>query len=237
MSGFVSPNIVTEGLVLYLDAANSRSYPGSGSTWYDLSTVKNNGTITGATHSPSIKNGVFSFDGTNDLIDLNKTYCGAGEPLGSGSVSYTLEAWIYVETSQGSTTDADSIIGNTSNEGVGMQVGISSSAPRINYGARNTNNFYSSTFSYSTWTHVTLSRIDGVSVRGYLNGIFDTSTDSTNLTIGGSSYTDMQIGNSSTRVTGYFDGYIAMVRIYNIGLTDSQVLQNYNAHRARFFGV
>ena len=105
----------------------------------------------------------------------------------------------------------------------------------MNYGARFTSNFYGSEFSYNTWTHVCLSRIGGTSVRSYLNGNFDTSTGVNNLEIvDGQTIGNMTIGNSSPRVTGFYDGLIAVVRIYNIGLSDDQVKQNYNALRGRF---
>ena len=231
-----SPRIVRDGLLLYLDAGNTKSYPGSGTTWYDLSPIKNNGIFTNGPIYSSLGGGSIEFDGSNDFIDLNKTYIGTGEiETGQANGNYTLEAWINVRSSQGTTTDADSIIGNTSTYGVGMQVGISGSSPRINYGGRSTNNFYSSTFSYNTWVHVCLSRVGGSSVRTYLNGEFDVSTSASSLEVAsGQSYTEMRIGNSSGRVTGYYDGYIALVKIYNIGLTDSQVAQNFTATRGRF---
>jgi len=230
-----NPRIVTDGMVLALDAGNTKSYPGSGSTWTDLSGI-NNASLNGATFS-SFGGGSIEFDGTNDYVDLGgKTYIGSGEiETGEANGNYTLEAWINVRSSQGTATNADSIIGSTSTYGVGMQVGISGSSPRINYGARGTSNFYSSTFSYNTWTHVVLSRIGGTSVRTYLNGQFDISNAATNLEVAaGQSYGGMQIGNSSPRVTGYYDGYIAIARIYKIGLTDEQVKQNFNATRSRF---
>jgi len=232
-----NPRIVTDGLLLALDAGNSKSYPGSGTTWTDLSGI-NNASLNGATYS-SFGGGSIEFDGTNDYVDLGgKTYIGSGEiERGEANGNYTLEAWINVRSSQGTNTNADSIVGNTTFYGVGMQVGISGSSPRINYGARGTTNFYGSTFSYNTWTHVVLSRIGGTSVRTYLNGQFDTSTGKNNLEVtGGQSYEygAMQIGNSSTRIDGYYDGYISIVRIYKIGLTDEQVKQNFNATRSRF---
>jgi hypothetical protein len=230
-----NPRIVTDGLVLALDAGNTKSYPGSGTTWYDLSGI-NNASLNGATYS-SFGGGSIEFDGTNDYVDLGgKTYIGSGEiETGEANGNYTLEAWINVRTSQGTNLSADSIVGSTGSYGVGMQVGISGSSPRINYGARSTNNFYSSTFSYNTWTHVVLSRIGGTSVRTYLNGQFDTSGAVTDLEVAaGQSYGGMQIGNSSPRITGYYDGYIAIARIYKIGLTDEQVKQNFNATRGRF---
>ena len=60
-----NPRIVTDGLVLCLDANAKRSYSGSGSTWYDLTTNGNNATIVNATHN---SNGYFTFDGTGDYM-------------------------------------------------------------------------------------------------------------------------------------------------------------------------
>jgi len=195
----------------------------------------NNFSINGASYS-SVGGGSIEFDGVNDYVNSNgKTYIGSGEIAVGGNGSYTLEAWINVRTSQGTTTNSDSIVGSSSTYGVGMQVGINGTSPRINYGARGKSNFYSSNFSYNTWTHVCLSRIGGVSVRSYLNGQLDTTTSSGNLWVpGDQTIGEMRIGNSSPRVTGYYDGYISIVRIYNIGLTDEQVLQNFNATRGRF---
>lgn len=65
-----SPTIVRDGLVMYLDAANVKSYPGTGTTWTDLSGNSNNGTlINGATFSAS-NNGVIEFDGVDDYADF-----------------------------------------------------------------------------------------------------------------------------------------------------------------------
>ena len=64
MSGFVGPEITTDGLRLCIDAANLNSYPGSGTTVFDLSGFGNNGVLTG---SPTVSNGVFQFNGSNYL--------------------------------------------------------------------------------------------------------------------------------------------------------------------------
>lgn len=65
MSYHNNPRIVTDGLVLCLDANAKRSYSGSGSTWYDLTTNGNNATIVNATYN---SNGYFTFDGTGDYM-------------------------------------------------------------------------------------------------------------------------------------------------------------------------
>ena len=59
------PKIVTDNLVFFLDAANTKSYPGTGTTWTDMMGT-NNGTIDGATFNTN----VFDFDGTDDYADL-----------------------------------------------------------------------------------------------------------------------------------------------------------------------
>lgn len=68
---YTGPNIVTDGLVLYLDAANTKSYPGSGTTWNDLSGNGNNGTLINGYIFNSIGNGNLVFDGSNDYVNIN----------------------------------------------------------------------------------------------------------------------------------------------------------------------
>ena len=67
-----NPNIVTDGLVLCLDAANKRSYPGTGTTWTDRSANGNNGTLTNGPTFDSANGGSIVFDGTNDYVTTTK---------------------------------------------------------------------------------------------------------------------------------------------------------------------
>ena len=60
------PRIPTSGLIFYLDAANTRSYPGSGTTWTDLSGNGNTGTLTNGPTYSSANGGQIVFDGSND---------------------------------------------------------------------------------------------------------------------------------------------------------------------------
>ena len=68
-----NPSIVKSGLILYLDAANKKSYPGSGSTWYDLSKNGRNGTITNAVWS-SANGGIFTMDTTQYITTTNTDF-------------------------------------------------------------------------------------------------------------------------------------------------------------------
>lgn len=85
-----SPKIVTDGLVLYLDAANPKSYPGTGTTWYDLSGYGEHGTIlTGVTHDSSNK-GSFNFNGNDQIITTS---------FNQILPNMTWDAWIYCNSS------------------------------------------------------------------------------------------------------------------------------------------
>ena len=232
MSQAYGPNIVTEDLIMLVDPANPKCYSGSGTAVKDL--VRGQvGTMNGSMTVDADKR--FVFDGSNDYINMNKTYIGGDDIAFSDATHYTLEAWIYVHTSQGTTTSADSIVGNRSSYGVGMQVGISNSNPRINFGARSTSNFYGSEFSYNQWYHVVWAKQDNSFTRVFMNGVLDTTSSITSYDVpSGQAYSNMSIGNSSGRVTGFYDGLMGPVAIYKRGLSDAEIIQNFNAHRGRF---
>ena len=65
-----SPNIIADGLLMYVDAANRRSYPGTGNTWYDLSGNNNHMTLVNGVGFSTANGGVLITDGTNDYIEL-----------------------------------------------------------------------------------------------------------------------------------------------------------------------
>ena len=98
MSTSYSPKIVTDGLVLALDAANTKSYPGSGTVWSNLTldTTVNASLVNGAIYN-SANNGTISFDGTNDYATipdtLNKTEF-------TRTDNYTLVCWANVSSTQ-----------------------------------------------------------------------------------------------------------------------------------------
>ena len=71
MSYSKGPRIVTDGLVLYLDAGNSKSYPGTGTVWNDLSGNNNNGTLVNGPTFSSANKGSIVFDGVNDGCNIN----------------------------------------------------------------------------------------------------------------------------------------------------------------------
>ena len=85
------PKTITNGLVLYLDAANKKSYPGSGATWTDLSGNSNTGTLTNGPTFSAANMGSILFDGTNDYVD-----CGNNSSL--QITQGTISAWVKSTT-------------------------------------------------------------------------------------------------------------------------------------------
>jgi hypothetical protein len=90
---FVGPNIITDGLVLALDAGSKKSYSGSGTTWKDLSGNGNNGTLVNGPTFDSGNGGSIVFDGFNDLT----TVVGAGKT--NYSQSFSMGTWFYIDPS------------------------------------------------------------------------------------------------------------------------------------------
>ena len=229
-----SPRIVTDGLVLSLDAGNTKSYPGSGTTWTDLSRIRANGTLTNGPTFSSNNGGTLVFDGVDDYISMGKSFISTGE-IATGDSNYTLESWFKYSGTPGATTSGWSIIGNASNTGIGMQLMTNNSVVKMNFGYRTNSNFYSTqTLSANTWYHVVCTRVAGStpSNRIYINGQIDT-INTNNLTVS-STAAEMQIGWAQGRITGRYQGNIAVVRLYNTFLTERQVLQNYNALKGRY---
>jgi hypothetical protein len=87
MAGTIAPNIVTDGLVLYLDAANTKSYVSGSTTWNDMSGFSNNGTLVNGPTFNSANGGSIVFDGVNDYVDCNSTIVNLNS-------SFTFASWV-----------------------------------------------------------------------------------------------------------------------------------------------
>jgi hypothetical protein len=237
MSGRVGYNkIVTNGIVLYLDAGNKKSYPGSGNTWTDLTANKNNGTLTNGPTFDSANGGSIVFDGTDDYVVT--PYTTAME-----TSDFTYAAWIKYTASQvggviSKRTDAPDYIQFSlfiSGNSTATTSGANINPIDYNNGGRYfiTNN----TFNDGNWHYVVSTRsnsnnnvyVDNVlqSVTGN-NDFFPDLNTTSNLFIGVG-------GNSNLPLAGtYFNGSIAVTQVYNKALSASEISQNYNAQKSRF---
>ncbi len=213
-----SPRIVTDGLVVHYDAANTKSYPGSGTTWKDLSGKGNNGTIYGATFgSDNIGNIVF--DGSNDYVStssLNVTL----------SRNCSILFW-FKDNNPDNWTDIFT-----------FQTGDDNTASRVekNGTVAYQYNWYRSGFVPGTilFNH-TGTKYDFISLvfddtnaTCYQNAVQTVQTAS-------SDFGSASVIHFGKRLTGqYWTGNIAQVSIYNRALTATEVLQNYQALKERY---
>ena len=101
MAGFAGPNLTTDKLVLCLDAGDSNSYSGSGTTWNDVSGFDIHGTINSATYTSDADGKYFAFDGTDDYISFAM---GGGDPDPLKLATWSTECW-FKQASGGSTSN------------------------------------------------------------------------------------------------------------------------------------
>ena len=223
-----SPRIVTDGLVLCLDAANSRSYPKTGTTWTDLK-GGNNGTLTnmGGANFSSDNGGSLSFDGTDEYVNLGNAF--------SPSSGLSICVWVFFDQfASGNTIRAITEKGyDGSIEPFGLY--LSNGSLRAFYydgGIRGTSISVSS-LSTLTWYNVT-STFDGSAWKIYIDGTLVASTsDSTQIQ---SNTEDILIGAATINgtVSRFFDGKISNISYYNRALTADEVRRNYLATKERY---
>lgn len=216
-----SPKIVTDGLVFAVDAANKKSYPGSGTTWTDLA-GSNNGTLINGPTFNSGNGGSIVFDGTNDYVNVSNI------STNDFSGEATLLCWLACNS-------------NSPNENQTGIFGWGSSSTRSHYSWTN-GLAYFDTFRSARVNLISLSSLDrtiphllaittksGGNWNLYQNTtlVKTTTAESTivwdNPTIGAN-------GNEQWR----FQGKFFVFSLYNRELSASEITQNYNALKSRF---
>jgi hypothetical protein len=229
---YANGKIVTNGLVLNLNAADPNSYPGSGTTWTDTSGLSNNGTLTNGPTFNSSNGGSIMFDGTNDRVDVPNA-----SSLNFGTGEFTVLLWVAGISSypgndktliwKGSRFDGNlagwSIVWAGSPQDLYFIIG--SSSARLE-GRTNPN------FGLNGWTGF---KMIGMQRSGTSwNQIVDTTITNLGTFSGNVDNTDtLYLGYN-----GYYGSYlnyrVASTIIYNRALTAAEVAQNYNAQKARF---
>lgn len=227
MGQYYNPVISSpDTLALNMDAANTRSYAGSGNTWFDLSAYSNSGALTSVTFGGSGATSALVFNGTTSLINLGSTNGG------NVTTAWTVESWIKPTTA--GENNAGRIFQHSPGGGTGFICSLDNSA--VTNGIQ-LNTYAISGFSArigncitnNSWQQVAWAFSPG-SVTFYVNGA---SVGTSSIT-SPSSYTSTDyIGNNSGAVNT-FDGSISIVRLYRNTLTATEILQNFNAHRSRY---
>jgi hypothetical protein len=223
---FLGSNIVTNGLVMYLDAADKDSYSGTGTSWDDLSGNENNGTLTnGPSFLPSVNGGVFSFDGVDDyvLVTGNSTL----QPT-----SITLEA--FFQRDGGRTIISYSPDANGAAKTYSFEQATNSSTFQAKVVTSNNGSvtLNGPILATSTWYHAVMT-YNGSTVTLYINGSLYTSTSATG-NISYVSNSNLNIGRKNSGDGEYISGKFPIARVYNRALSATEVAQNYNAQKQRF---
>lgn len=225
------PKIVTNGLVLALDAADKNSYKGSGTLWKDLSGNNKNGTlINGPTFNGS-RGGSITFDGTNDYVNL-----GVGTGINQLPADFTVSLWVRATAANSNYGNliGDYYTNSTANTNE-WQIMMNNSSANLNFyvvGPGYVIGNISSGFGANTWINVVLTRIGSMVTLYANNNVITSATNSTSL---GTVTGNFNIGIDGNNSSEPFSGNIASVLIYkNKGLTATEVLQNYNAVKPRF---
>jgi hypothetical protein len=230
---FANGKIVTDGLVLCLDAADQTSYPTTGTTWFDLA-GSNNGTLTnGPTFSGTGASSSIVFDGVDDYVNLNSLSTLVGK------TNVTVDCWFFNDSLP---SGLQNIVGQFSGSGwlihtttianfnILVLVGGGTSYGGINITPTN------------TWLNVILA-YDGTltgnenRLKMYVNGVLRTF-DAYNGGEVPSTWPNATAVNATVGTLigfgRYFNGKIPIVRIYEKTLSASEVRQNYNAQKGRF---
>jgi len=225
-------SIVRDGLVLCLDAANPKSYPGSGTVWSDLSGNSNNGTLINGPTYDSGNSGSLVFDGVNDYGRITST------PLNAGTFAYTnitVNLWFKPLSSYSGTNQINNLI--TVEESFEISVGdIGNGYSSLQYASNpwgwygtSTNTLVNNQWNMVTFVHATTGRwlyTNGVQV--FYRG------DAGNVAAGNATYPYLTLMARASGNSSLAEGNLSSVQLYNRALSSTEIQQNFNATRSRY---
>lgn len=227
--------IIQDSLVSYLDFGESESYPMTGSIVKDLSAQSGNGTIAGGSTFSPLNGSYLDFNGTNTRITPVGTSTSGPSGTFFNQSSFTIQSWVWFDSLTGDRALCGQGQG-TNNQGLH----VIARSSKILFAFFNNDLTCNTTLVTNRWYNVACiySRNPGFNKRVYLNGVLDgnangnqytSPTTNNNFNIGRISWT------SGTTFTGaYLDGRIGQFLIYGKQLSESEVMQNFNASKNRF---
>jgi hypothetical protein len=206
---------------MYLDADNASSYPGSGTTWYDIS---GNGADIALVNSPTYTSGApayFTFNGTSQY--------GTGSKTGVlNNSQYTKSLWMYLNAY------GDNNFSSSAPGGHFMYMGPGGTSHKIYCGHTNWPVYTvfpsTSTFNLNTWYYIACTFDTTNGMEFYVNGILDAT-----YTADKSPF----VGDGSTNIATFgggnlLNGRMSKAFFYNARLTSTEILQNYNSTKAEY---
>lgn len=224
-----NPSIIDDGLTVYLDAANTSSYAGTGATWYDLMRNRNFTLQNSPTFLPNTAGGCFSFVPSSSHYATSSSL--------STLTNWTVEAWHYYTASN--TGTCPTIITEVY-PGLTFRINYNLGCTTSNYGSRADlkASFFDSAWRETANYALTSGRwyqivgtYDQNNIKIYINGSLQNSTAATTTpTSSGSGIILMRRWDANE----FWGGYLSTLKIYNRALDSGEVLQNYNATKGRY---
>jgi hypothetical protein len=235
-----TPTTVTNGLVLYLDAANSISYVSGSTIWRDLSGNGNNGTLTNGPTFSSENGGSIVLDGVDDYVvntllstlsdDNSLTvnmFVNIDEPTKATRGGLLCNQRYQSESDAGGfgfVIERDGLIGVNLTKNISS---VQTSYEVLSSFAMNRQQFALYTFTYNSNTKTVITYKNGVQQATTTNANYGWTKNTTNrLTLIGV--------NNQGGWGSYYKMKISNVQIYNRVLTQQEITQNYNATKSRF---
>lgn len=223
--------VIQSGLLLDLDAGNLSSYPGSGSVWTDLSGNGNTTTLVNSPTFASTIGGELLFNHSNQYATVNNN---AMFNINTITMSITAKHTFITQYSG----QVQQLINKTSSSGYAI---------RMNYGdnlmiegAVWTGAAYQTAgmlipgiLTTNKWYHYTMT-YNGTNIKFFWNGVLQATTAATGTITTNAEILSIGAKNTAGVVSNYFDGSVGEVQVYNRGLTDGEVLYNFNAHKTRY---
>ena len=218
------PKTTTNGLVFCVDAADKNSYSGTGTTWNDVSGYTNNGTLINGPTFNSSNNGSIVFDGVDDYVSIpNNSNFNNGNNI-------TVEAWVLCSNWSSFThpmivakgINVEWILWKSNDVGVVGKLGW-----------RAAGQVYSTTTLLNNVWYQCVGSVGTGGTKVYVNGVLESTNGTTTFTSGNINVT-IAAGLVSGSPSNILGGNVAITRIYNRQLSDSEILQNYNATKTRF---
>ena len=222
MSATIAPNMITDGLIFYLDAANTKSYVGTGTSWNDISGFERNGTLTNGPTFSNSNSGTITLDGTNDFVSIV-----------SFSLVITGGTFITWIRRNGTQVDYSGLLYNRVSLGTGLSVETSN---RIGYSWNNESN---------TWgwnTNLTIPdlqlcmcaiSVNSTSAVAYICQSSGISSATNSVSHGSATLETLRVGYDGLS-NRYFKGNVSQGLIYNRDLSSTEIEQIFRTTKGRY---
>ena len=226
-ANFDYENIVTDGLVLNLDAGFVGSYPTTASTWYDISGNDKNSTLTNGPTFNSANSGSIVFDGVDDYVLTPSLLNASLNPTESVFVWFNPAAAGQIVSELGQATI------NTGYHDSNIEVNSSGIFSFSVWHGSLTNKVVSSAKSFNNWYHLGFT-YSGTTFIAYINGSSIGTTTFTRQPPTSLHYGLCSIDGTNMGTSAYGSGKMGNFMFYNRALSASEVQQNFNAQKGRF---